>query len=170
MRARSVALLIVIVLIVAVAAYVMLRPRAAPETLSVDYVKDNGSLGSWVLTLRPRGPGETDQEYLQYRVLYAAAQSIAGPPAGIRAVRFPPGTHVLSASVAGSTAVVNLSNEVESGVGGSFGENGEFKGLVFTLTGIDGISSVQVLVGDRKIATLPGGNLELDAPLGRSDW
>ena len=49
-------------------------------------------------------------------------------------------------SVNGSTATVDLSKEVEQQAGGSFGENGEFKALVYTMTGIRGIDAVQITV------------------------
>ncbi len=77
---------------------------------------------------------------------------------------------MLSATVSGSMATIDLSSEVTGGMGGSFTENGEFEALVFTLTDIPGINSVQVLVDGRKVETLPGGHLELDTPLTRSDW
>ena len=54
--------------------------------------------------------------------------------------------------------------------GGTFGENGEFKGLVYTITGIPGIDALKVTVGGQTLPTLPGGHLELDQPLHRSDF
>jgi len=103
-------------------------------------------------------------------VLYAAVQAIAGPPNDVQAIRFPPGTRVLDASVNGSTATLDLSKDLERQAGGTFGENGEFKALVYTMTGIEGIDAVQVLVEGDRLETLPGGNVELDQPLHRSDW
>jgi spore germination protein GerM len=88
----------------------------------------------------------------------------------VQAIRFPPGTRVIGVSVDGSTATVDLSKEVEAQAGGSFGENGEFKGLVYTVTGIPGIDAVQITVDGSRLETLPGGHLELDQPLHRSDW
>ena len=70
----------------------------------------------------------------------------------------------------GSTATVDLSKVVEQQAGGTFGENGEFKGLVYTVTGIRGIDAVQITVEGSRLDTLPGGHLELDQPLHRSDW
>ena len=54
---------------------------------------------------------------------YAAVQAVAGPPAGVDAVRFPAGTHVLSVDVDGSTADVDLSKDVGVDVEGSFNES-----------------------------------------------
>jgi len=99
---------------------------------------------------------------------YAATQAVAGPSADVEAVRFPPGTFVQSLDVVNSTAVVSLSKNVENTGGGSFTESGMFKALVWTLTAIPGISDVQVKVDNVRIASLPGGHLELDQPLTRS--
>lgn len=120
--------------------------------------------------MRPRGSGETAAEHLHNTVLYAAVQAVAGPPNDVPAIRFPPGTRVNGVSVDGSTATVDLSPEVDRQAGGTFGENGEFKALVFTLTGIRPINAVQVTVNGTRLETLPGGHLELDQPLHRSDW
>ena len=54
--------------------------------------------------------------------------------------------------------------------GGSFAETGEFKALVWTLTGLPGVSAVQIEVDGAKVATLPGGHLELEQPLARSSF
>ncbi len=163
-------LVLLVILVLGVAAYFLLRPRPLQNTLTIDYMKADGKLASWIVSMRPPMPGESAADTLHDRVLYAAVQGVAGPPADVHAVRFPPGTHVLSATVSGSMATIDLSSEVTGGMGGSFTENGEFEALVFTLTDIPGINSVQVLVDGRKVETLPGGHLELDTPLTRSDW
>ncbi|MBV8148555.1 MAG: GerMN domain-containing protein, partial [Candidatus Eremiobacteraeota bacterium] len=85
-------------------------------------------------------------------------------------IRFPPGTRVLDASVNGSTTTVDLSKEVEQQPGGSFAENGEFKALVYTMTGVHGLDAVQVKIDGKTLPTLPGGHIELDTPLRRTDW
>ena len=77
---------------------------------------------------------------------------------------------MLGASIDGSTATVDLSKQVERQAGGTFGENGEFKALVYTMTGISGINAVQILVEGSRLETLPGGHIELDQPLHRSDF
>ena len=119
---------------------------------------------------RPAQAGETDAEHLHNTVLYAAVQAVAGPPSDVAAVRFPPGTHVQAVSVTGSTATVDLSKDVAQQVAGTFGENGEFKSLVYTVTGVPGINAVQVTVNGATLETLPGGHIELDQPLHRSDF
>jgi len=141
------------------------------STLTVYYAKMDGTtLGTWDVTTRAPAPGESAAESLHDLATYAAVQAVAGPPAQTSAVRFPPGTRVRSVTLNGNTAVVDLSNEVTSGGGGSFEENGEFKGLVYTLTGIPPINAVQITIEGRTVETLPGGHLELDAPLHRADW
>jgi spore germination protein GerM len=139
--------------------------------LTIYYTKlDGTSMGTWDVTTRAPAPGESRAEQLHDLVTYAAVQSVAGPPSDISAVRFPPGTHVRSTSISGSTATVDLSSDVGSSNGGTFEESGEFKGLVYTLTGISGVNAVQITIEGRTVETLPGGHLELDAPLRRSDW
>lgn len=174
MKAGRVFLLLVLLAVAAGGAWLLLRPHPAPvagEHLTVYYTKIDGSeLGAWDVSLRPQQTGESNAEHLHDAVVYAAVQSVAGPPGDVAAVRFPAGTHVRSASVDGTTATVDLSREVGSGNGGSFQETGEFKGLVYTLTGIATINAVQITIEGRTVETLPGGHLELDAPLRRSDW
>jgi len=166
--------LIAVLAIVAVATYFFVihrTPTAVGETITVYYTKTDGSTEMpWTVSMRPPPPGQSSQSRLDDAALYAAAQAVAGPPSTVQAVRFPIGTHVLSANVTGSTADVDLSAEVEHQLGGSFGESGEFKALVWTLTALPGINAVAVRVNGAKLAALPGGHLELDQPLHRSDW
>lgn len=172
MKTSRVALLAAILVVVALVTAWMLRPRpVAIDHLVIYYTKlDGTSLGTWTVSMRPPQPGESNTEHLHNTVLYAAVQAVAGPPSNVEAIRFPPGTHVITALVNGSTATVDLSKEVTASPGGTFAENGEFKGLVYTLTGIPSINAVQITIEGRKVETLPGGHLELDTPLRRSDW
>ena len=151
--------------------YFTSRGSVVSDQLTIYYAKLEGSeLGSWSVSMRPSRPDESAAEHLHNTALYAAVQSIAGPPSEISAIRFPTGTHVLNVNVAGSVATVDLSKDVATANAGSFTENGEFKGLVYTLTGISSINAVQITIEGRKVETLPGGHLELDTPLRRSDW
>jgi len=162
----------VLVAVAAVSWYVATH-RGSPvgERVTVYYTKPDGSTeAAWTVSMRPQQPGESNAEHLRNAVLYAATQALAGPPGGVAAIRFPPGTHVLSADVTGSTAVVDISNEVSDQRAGVMGEGGEFKALVWTLTALPGIDRVQVRVQGQTLQTLPGGHLEIDEPLRRSDW
>lgn len=168
-------LLVLVVLLAIVAAgawyYLSNRPHGVGNALTVYYTKlDGTTLGRMSVSLRPQQPGESASEHLRNTVLYAAVQAVAGPASDVQAVRFPPGTRVVSASVNGSTAVVDLSSDVERQAGGTFGENGEFKALAFTVTGVPGIDALKVTVAGQTLPTLPGGNFELDQPLHRSDF
>ncbi|HLY01478.1 MAG TPA: GerMN domain-containing protein [Candidatus Cybelea sp.] len=172
---RSPRLPILVVLLVIVAAgtwyYFSHRATGAGATIPIYYTKlDGKTLASMRVSMRPRQPDESAAERLHNVVLYAAVQAIAGPPHDVQAIRFPPGTRVLDASVNGSTATLDLSKDIELQAGGTFGENGEFKALIYSLTGIEGIDAVQILVEGNRLETLPGGNFELDQPLHRSDW
>jgi hypothetical protein len=147
------------------------RVPGAGETIPIYYTKlDGKTLAAMRVSMRPRQPNEGAAERLHNVVLYAAVQAIAGPPNDVQAIRFPPGTRVLDASVNGSTATLDLSKDLEQQAGGTFGENGEFKALVYTMTAIEGIDAVQIFVEGNRLETLPGGNVELDQPLHRSDW
>ena len=173
MRSPRFPILVVLLVIVAAAYWYYHSQQASRngETIAVYYTKlDGTSLGRVAVSLRPRQPGESSSEHLHNAALYAAVEAVAGPPNEIKAIRFPPGTRVLSVSVNGSTATVDLSKEVAQQAGGSFGENGEFKALVYTVTGLHGIDAVQVTVNGERLETLPGGHVELDQPLHRSDW
>jgi len=88
----------------------------------------------------------------------------------VEAIRFPSGTHLLNLDFDGTTAIVDLSSDVDKVGGGSFDEGGMFKSLVWTLTAVHGIDAVAIRVDGSKVATLPGGHLELDEPLSRSSW
>jgi hypothetical protein len=172
-RSPRLPILVVLLAIVAAGTWYYLSHRApgAGETIPIYYTKlDGKTLAEMRVSMRPRQADESAAERLHNVVLYAAVQAIAGPPNDVQAIRFPPGTRVLEASVNGSTATLDLSKALEQQAGGTFGENGEFKALVYTITGIQGIDAVQILVEGNRLESLPGGNFELDQPLHRSDW
>lgn len=128
------------------------------------YAKPDGAtLVPWQVSLGPA----RDRRSVAF---YAAVQAVAGPPAGIEAVRFPAGTHVLSVDVDSSSATVDLSKETGSSVEGSLTESAEFKALVYTLTALPGIATVNVRLEGQTVATLPGGHFELDEPLSRQSF
>jgi spore germination protein GerM len=165
MRAtRAVALVLLLVAVAAASWWFFGRRSAEPDTITVYYTKADGSaLVPWRVSLGPaRDPGSV--------AFYAAVQAVAGPPAGVDAVRFPAGTTVRTARVDGSTADVDLSKDAGTNVEGSFNEAAEFKALVYTLTELPGISSVRVTIAGDTVATLPGGHLELDEPLTRQSF
>jgi hypothetical protein len=146
MRAtRAVALVLLLVAVAAASWWFFGRHTNEPSSVAVYYTKlDGTTLVPWTVSL--------------------------GPARDRDAVRFPPGTTVLSAHVDGSTADVDLSKDVGVAVQGSFNEAAEFKALVYTLTALPGISSVRVSVAGQTLATLPGGHLELDEPLSRQSF
>jgi spore germination protein GerM len=169
---RILALLVVLALVAAIAGYEFsLHSHATGGNLTVYYTKMDGtSMGTYSVSVRPQLAGESATEHRHNVALYAAVQALAGPPGGIEAIRFPPGTRVQSVGVDGSTATVDLSRDVTRQAGGSFGEDGEFKALVYTLTSVPNIDAVKVTIDGATVPTLPGGHLELDQPLHRSDW
>lgn len=166
---------LVIVLIVAIAAswWFFIQRNRSPigSQISIYYSKMDGTTQvAWPVSMRAQQPGESPAEHLDNVALIAAVQTVAGPPSQVQAVRFPPGTHVLSVKVEGSTVTVDLSKEIENPLEGTFGENAEFQSLVDTLTALPGIDAVRVTVEGHTLQTLPGGHLDLDRALHRSDW
>ena len=141
------------------------RPHGIGNAVAVYYCKTDGeTLGKWVVSLNPNA---TDPKSAAF---YATAQAVAGPPNGTDAIRFPAGTVVRSVTLAGSTATVDLGGAVAREQSGSFAESGEFKALVWTLTALPGVDAVQVRVDGDRVASLPGGHLELDEPLTRRSF
>lgn len=173
MRTSRALLWIAIPAIVAIALWVWNSHRhsAVGDHIVVYYTKPDGRTEvPWSVSMRPQQPGESAAAHLHDAVLYAAVQAVTGPESTISAIRFPTGTHVLSADVNNSTATVDLSGEVKNQGAGVLGESGAFKALVWTLTALPGINQVAIRVHGQVLSTLPGGHLELDEPLRRSDW
>jgi spore germination protein GerM len=165
MRATRAAALVLLLVVAGTASWWFFGRHAnEPDTVTVYYTKADGStLVPWKVSL---GPARDRRS----AAFYAAVQAVAGPPDGVDAVRFPHGTHVLSASVDGVTADVDLSSEAGAHVEGSFNESAEFKALVYTLTALPGITTVRVRLAGTRVATLPGGHFELDEPLTRQSF
>lgn len=99
----------------------------------------------------------------------AVSQLLTGPSVGADSVAlFPRGT-TATVTVQGDTAIVDLKGPVErSFQSGGSDEAGMFKSLTYTLTGLPGVDKVSVLLGGRNVASLPGGQFELDEPLTRA--
>jgi spore germination protein GerM len=163
---------VVLVIVAGISWYVASHQRSSiGDHITVYYTKTDGATEvPWTVSMRPQQSGESAAEHLRNTALYAATQAVAGPPATVSAIRFPAGTHVLAASVNDSTATVDLSKEVTNQASGVLGESGAFKALVWTLTALPGINQVAVRVQGQTLSTLPGGHLELDEPLRRSDF
>jgi len=162
---------VVIVALLGIAAYVGYRafvptnPTGTAGTVAVYYVKPDGdALAKWTVSLSPKATDITSVAF------YATAQVLAGPPAETPAIRFPAGTVARSVRVSSETATVDLGGKLAASPDGSFAEGGQFKALVWTLTGLHGISAVQVTIDGARVATLPGGHFELDQPLSRRSF
>jgi len=110
--------------------------RAGPVSLRLLHQAKRRNVTGGVARLdAPAQAGETDAEHLHNTVLYAACRPLRARRA--TSPRFASrGTHVQAVSVTGSTATVDLSKDVAQQVAGTFGENGEFKSLVYTVTGV----------------------------------
>lgn len=164
---RGLFLLTVFVLAIAVGWYYIghrTSSSVSNGTVTVYYTKYDGT------TEAPYSVTLGTARDVQSIAFYAATQAVAGPPSNVEAIRFPTGTHLLSLDVRNGTATVDLSGDVNKYGGGSFDEAGMFKSLVWTLTAVKGINAVSIRVDGSRVATLPGGHLELDEPLSRSSW
>src|ERR1700735_2221939 len=106
MRAtRVVALVLLLVAVAAASWWFFGRHASGPSSVVVYYVKatDGTTTVPWTVSLGPaRDPRSV--------AFYAAVQAVAGPPAGVDAVRFPSGTTVESAKSDGSGGGVDLSS------------------------------------------------------------
>jgi len=168
---RFLTLVAILVLAVLIGWHFAQRPSGIGDRITVYYTKDDGTtVVPWTVSVRARDPKDTDAQRLDDVAMYAATQAVAGPASDIKAVRFPAGTHVLSANVTAATATVDLSGEVKSNAGDVGGETAEFKALTWTMTALPGVDGLAVLVEGQHVKTLPGGHLELDEPLHRSDF
>jgi spore germination protein GerM len=164
LRALAFAALLLVAVLAGYRYFANRQGNVAGSAITVYYCKTDGTtLVPWRVTLgTPR-----DRKSVAF---YAATQAVAGPPSGTPAIRFPQGTIVRSVEVSGSSATVDLGGGITSSPGGSFAENGEFKALVWTMTSLPGVASVQVRIDGGRVPTLPGGHLELDEPLARQNW
>ena len=154
---------VVIVALLGVAVYVGYRFFARPPQHAAGKT-DGATLARWVVSVNPNATDRTSVAF------YATAQTVAGPPADVAAIRFPVGTVVRSVLVDGSTATVDLGGAIATPQAGSFAESGEFKALVWTLTALPGVSAVRVKIDGARVSALPGGHFELDDPLTRQSW
>ncbi|QUH24935.1 GerMN domain-containing protein [Serpentinicella alkaliphila] len=73
---------------------------------------------------------------------------------------------VISVETSNNIAYVNLSSEGLNSVGGSLQEIAIISQIVYTLTEIEGIDKVQILVDGSKRETLMG-HISIDTPIGR---
>jgi len=104
--------------------------------------------------------------------LKAALDELAqGPMAAGLLPALPQGTRVLSATSAGGTARVDLSQEFAEGYpsGGSAAEVAMLAPLVYTATAVPGVHAVLLTVAG-KMPDLPGSQYDLSAPLTRRDF
>lgn len=77
----------------------------------------------------------------------------------------PEGTRLLSLDVADGVAYVNFSRDVQQ-LGGSAAEGMAIQSLVFSLTDLEGVDRVQILIEGRTSESL-GGHFILSEPIGR---
>lgn len=102
---------------------------------------------------------------LAVRVLEELA---AGPRSHGLRLTLPPGTRVLGVEIAGGVARADFSRElVENHPGGSAGEAMTLRSLIFTLTDLEDVEGVTILVEGEAIGLL-AGHVELGENMGRA--
>jgi germination protein M len=96
--------------------------------------------------------------------LAAAEELLKGPPKGIGLFSdIPRGTRLLGLNFNGAAAEINLSREVLDYRGGVTGAENWVKQILLTLTSLEGVEEVQILVEGEKITLKEG--LDLTKPL-----
>lgn len=104
----------------------------------------------------------TDQKQLAAAVVN---ELIAGPKQPKLHATIPQGSKLISLEIAGGLATVNLNQDFQAKhSGGSTGEMMTIYSLVNSLTDLQGIQQVQLLVDGKKLETLKG-HLEISQPL-----
>ncbi len=104
----------------------------------------------------------------------AVNELIAGPTpdeqAGTPSVSggLPEGTQLLGLTIAGDTARIDLSEEIEN-IGGTFGEMSVLAQLVFTLTQFPTVDEVVLLIEGEQVELFGGHGMEVAPSLNR-DW
>ena len=98
-------------------------------------------------------------------------QLLAGPAVSTSTViLFPPGT-AATVTLDGDLATVNFTGGIAKPYhGGETDEVGLFKSLTYTVTSVEGVHRVQVLIDGRKVPSLRGGAFEIDEPLSRDTF
>jgi len=101
--------------------------------------------------------------------LAAMAQLLLGPPEGSGLYRtIWPETQVLGITLADGLATVDLSRQALGYGGGSAAESFFVNSLVWTLTGLETVESVQLLIQGEKLQYLPEGT-DISAPIPGTD-
>lgn len=137
----------------------------SPRQITIYYCKaGTGDLVRIPYTVDPKMPDAAVQAY-------ALSQLWAGPSVGRDSVVLFPSDTQASVTTQGGTALVNITGSMaRSFRGGASDEAAMFKSLTYTLTGLPGITRVQVLIAGRKVGVLPGGHFEIDEPLTRETF
>ena len=82
----------------------------------------------------------------------------------------PQGTRLLSASVRGDVAFVNVSEEFRFNGFGAVGAIAQLEQVVFTATTFPTVSSVQILIEGQRLEYLSGEGVWIGSPLARKDF
>ncbi|MDR3337890.1 MAG: GerMN domain-containing protein [Treponema sp.] len=81
----------------------------------------------------------------------------------------PPGTRILSATVRGSTAYVNFSEEFQFNTYSAEGYIAQLRQIVWTITEFSNVKDIQILIEGRRLDYL-GEGIWIGSPLSRDDY
>lgn len=110
----------------------------------------------------PSDPSQRESE-----AVLAVKELLSGPKDALLRKTLPSETRLLSLEVTDGVALVSFSKEIQTKHwGGSAGETMTVDSLVLTLTGIEGIEKVQILVEGKTIDTI-AGHLDVSRPFSR---
>ena len=130
---------------------------------SVYLIDENNYVAKLNVSLVNDSPKEKALEIIEYLTIGSAYNSLI--PAGFRAV-IPAGTKVLSSDLNDGNFKINFSNDILKV--NAEDEVKMFESLIYSITGIDEIKSVTVLVDGKILAKLPNNKEFLPNPLDRS--
>jgi len=144
--------------------FINLGPRPAVKTRADVFYTDEQAMYLVPLSIAVReGGGKKDL------ALQAIEALLAGPPNNFRlSATVWPGSKVLGLEIEKDKAVINLSKEVIGYGGGTTAETMLVYSVVHTLTAIQGINRVQMLIDGQRLKYLPEG-IDIFNPLVRPD-
>ncbi|KUO48835.1 MAG: hypothetical protein APF76_18320 [Desulfitibacter sp. BRH_c19] len=143
-----------------------LNPPSEDQKIIDVYFSDPNAL-----YLIPMGFGVDENSSVNQMVEIAMKELVSGPPLNTDLVKtIWSGTKVNSVSYEADRklAIINLSEEVMGYGGGTSAEVFLVKSILFTLTAIDEVNEVQILIDGERVDYLPEG-MEISKPLSRPE-
>jgi spore germination protein GerM len=164
-------LLVFVVFLIGAFIYFLLWPKAFHSTAVKIYFFRNDKLVAVTRTLPEIEAGESADKSAVAR--FAAEKLLAGPTAGEIKEGFftqiPQRTKILRLFVENGTVFVDFNRRIGEYGGGTTSIQGIISQVVYTLTDVQGIKRVSILVEGKSKAVLGGEGYTVDRPLRRED-